>query len=88
MGITDYRYNCAFLHTITGIAKISENKHLTGGEIFHMFMSCKSDSYHVLHDHVASFLHASSHLLVHNLHESTQRPWDVGSLLHEDAFPD
>lgn len=26
--------------------------------------------------------------MVHNLHESIQRPWDVGSLLGEDAFPD
>ena len=44
MGITDYRYNCGFLHTINGIARISENKHLIGGEIFHRFMSCINQS--------------------------------------------
>lgn len=44
MGITDYRYKCAFLHTITGIARISENKHLIGEEIFHRFMSCIDQS--------------------------------------------
>lgn len=33
----------------------------------------KSESYHVLHDHVASFLHAISGLLLHNLHEGIQR---------------
>lgn len=29
-------------------------------------------------------LHASSGLLLYSLHESIQRPWDVGSLLVED----
>lgn len=33
---------------------------------------------------MARFLHASSGLLLYSLHESMQRPWDVGSLLFED----
>lgn len=88
MGITDCRYSCAFLHTITDIPRISENKHLIGGEFFsQIYVMYRSESHHVLHDLVASFFQASSGLLMPNLQESIQRPWDVGSLLGEDAFP-